>query len=55
MECYYKVRVASGVLDALEVNVLALALGEAKALLISVDNCGIPQKRLDEYLSLIHI
>lgn len=38
---YYKPRFAEGVLDELEVNGLALACGETKAVLLSVDNCGI--------------
>lgn len=37
---YYKPRFAEGVLDELEVNALALAVGEKKVVLLSVDNCG---------------
>ena len=38
---YYVPRKADGVLDALELNALALSLGEQRTLLISIDNCGI--------------
>ena len=44
---YYKVRLAERVLDELEANVLALALGEARMLLVSVDNLGMSQRRQD--------
>ena len=37
---YYVQRRAESVLDPLEVNALALGLGEDRLLLISVDNCG---------------
>ena len=36
---YYKVRLADQILDDVEVNALALSLGETKALVISVDCC----------------
>ena len=38
---YYVERRAEGVLDPLEVNALALACGEGRCALISVDNCGL--------------
>lgn len=38
---YYQVRIAEGVLDDLEVNALALKLGDEKALLINMDTLGI--------------
>ena len=38
---YFKERRAEGVLDPLEVNVLALACGESKAVVMSMDACGI--------------
>ena len=43
----YKVRLAERVLDELEANVLALALGETRMLLISVDNLGLSQRSQD--------
>ena len=41
---YYKVRKADGVLDELEINALAVACGETKAVLISVDHCGMTKE-----------
>ena len=41
---YYKIRKADGVLDELEINALAVACGEDKALLISVDHCGMTKE-----------
>ena len=38
---YYQERYAEGVLDPLEVNALALACGEQKAVLMSLDLCGV--------------
>ncbi|MCI8525941.1 MAG: hypothetical protein HFF17_08480 [Oscillospiraceae bacterium] len=38
---YYQVRLADGVLDPLEINALALRVGEAAAILLSIDHCGI--------------
>ena len=38
---YFKVRLADGVLDELEVNALALACGDTKVLLMTMDCCGI--------------
>ena len=40
---YFVPRYAEGVLDPLEVNTLALACGDEKAVILSVDNCGIKQ------------
>ena len=37
---YYKPRFAEGVLDELEVNVLALAVDDKRVVLLSADNCG---------------
>lgn len=41
---YFKPRYADGVLDELEINTIALSCGDAKALLMSADLCGINQK-----------
>ena len=41
---YYKERFAEGILDDIEVVALALQSGETKALLITVDHCGIAQE-----------
>ena len=38
---YFKPRYADGVLDDLEINALALACGDSKALLLSIDHCGL--------------
>lgn len=44
MRGYFKPRYAEGVLDDLEVNVLALACGDSKVLLLSVDHCGLDKE-----------
>ena len=44
---YYVPRYAEGVLDPLQINALALACGEEKAVLISVDHCGIVKEVLN--------
>ena len=41
---YFKPRYAEGILDELEINTLALACGDTKAVLMSADLCGINQK-----------
>jgi hypothetical protein len=46
---YFKPRYAKGVLDELEINTIALACGESKALLMSIDNCGLNKALLDQY------
>ncbi len=46
---YFKPRLAEGVLDELELNALALACGETKVLLISLDNCGYNKQILGGY------
>ena len=46
---YIKERFASGVLDDIEANALALKFNETITLLISVDNCGIEQELLSYY------
>ena len=46
---YYSVREAEGMLDELEINAVALACAETRALLISVDHCGIPQKMIAKF------
>lgn len=40
---YYHVRLADGVLDELEAQALALALGESRLLILVVDHLGLPQ------------
>lgn len=50
---YYKVRHAEGVLDELEINALALACGDEKAVIISIDHLGIVQEIIEEYSSHI--
>lgn len=46
---YFIPRYADGILDELEVNALAVAQGDSKVLLISVDNEGIRATVLDEF------
>lgn len=38
---YYQVRKVEGILDNLEINALAISLKEKKAIILSVDHCGI--------------
>ena len=42
---YFLIRKAEGVLDNLEVNALALRLGEKTVLLMTVDNCGYKREK----------
>lgn len=49
MEGYFSPRFSQGVLDELEVNVLALEAGEDRVLLVSIDNCEIYGDVLAEY------
>lgn len=46
---YFKPRFAEGVLDELEINALALFDGTKKAVLLSVDHCGLPTKATDAF------
>lgn len=51
---YYIPRTVEGVLDNLEINAIALACGEEKVVLLSVDHCGIfsePVKDFREHVS----
>ena len=50
---YYKPRFAEGVLDALEVNALALAVEDKKVVLLSVDNCGFSENVANAYRGYI--
>ena len=47
MAGYFVPRHAEGVLDPLQINALALACGEEKAVLISIDHCGIVKEVLN--------
>lgn len=49
MEGYFVPRFAECILDDLELNVLALEAGEARVLLVSIDNCEIYGDVLDTY------
>ena len=53
IEGYYVDRFADGVLDPLEANALALSCGENKAVLLSLDNCGIPTALQKQYKAAI--
>ena len=46
---YYKPRFAEGILDALEVNALALAVEDKQVVLLSVDNCGFSETVANSY------
>ena len=46
---YFKVRIADGVLDELEINALALSDGKKKAVLLSLDNCGFNTETMNWY------
>ena len=46
---YFKPRTAEGVLDDLEVNALALCVGDKKVVLLSVDNCGFITHVIEDY------
>ena len=53
---YYHSRYASGILDELEINALALAAGEDKVILLSADLCYIgkgPQTQICEHLQKV--
>ena len=50
---YYKERKAEGVLDDLQAVAVAFAFGEKKALLITVDHCGIVKPIMDVYKKAI--
>ena len=47
MAGYYVPRNADGVLDNLQINALALACGDSKAVLMSIDHCGIVKEVLN--------
>ena len=44
---YFKVRIADGVLDELEINALAVGDGSRRAVLLSIDNCGFSTAAMD--------
>lgn len=46
---YFKVRLADGVLDELEVNALALACGDTKVLLMTMDCCAINTHDVNDF------
>ena len=46
---YYKERIADGVLDELEVNAIAFSDGNKKAVMVSIDHCGIRRDVMEEY------
>ena len=51
---YYQIRLADGVLDPQEINALALASGEKRVLMLSVDNCGMKGDLTDRYRAYIN-
>ncbi len=53
MRGYFKVRLADGVRDELELNALALACGETKILIMALDACMIDTPDADIYLESI--
>lgn len=50
---YYKVRLADGVLDPLEVNALALSCGGNTAVLITLDTCAIDEDETNAFLAAV--
>lgn len=46
---YYETRESDGFLDELEINTIALAEGDSKALLMSVDHCGMTRNIIAEF------
>lgn len=50
---YFVPRYAEGVLDELEINALALACGDTKAVLLTVDHCGIERSIIADYVGAI--
>ena len=50
---YFKPRTAEGILDKLEVNALALAVGDKKVVLLSVDNCGFITHVSEDYRAYV--
>ena len=44
---YFKTRAAEGVLDALEINALAVGDGRERVVLMSIDNCGFSTQAMD--------
>jgi len=53
MRGYFKVRLAEGVLDDLEINALALACGETKLLLMTLDACAVNTPDANVFLQSI--
>ena len=49
VEGYYKERYADGVLDDLEIDALALACGDSKALLLSIDHNGLDKESCTDF------
>ena len=52
---YFIKRNADGVLDELEANAVAVAFGDKKVLLVSVDHCGLFKSILDGFRKVIHV
>ena len=46
---YFKVRVADGVLDELEVCAVAIGSGDSKVIIMTIDHCGITKDYLNEW------
>lgn len=46
---YFKVRLADGVLDDLEINAIAVNSGKTTVLMLSIDHCGINAETLKEF------
>ena len=46
---YFKVRIADGVLDELEINALAVGDGRNRAVLLSLDNCGFSTATMNRF------
>ena len=46
---YFKVRIADGVLDELEVCAVAIGSGDSKVIIMTIDHCGITKDYLNEW------
>ena len=53
MAGYYVPRFADGILDPLQINALALSCGDTKAVLMSIDHCGIVKEVLNPMIDHI--
>ncbi len=53
IEGYFVPRLADGILDDLQINALALACGDVKTVLLTIDNCGIDRNIIADFAGFI--